>query len=54
MSALGDEIEIATEMCSSNVGETVQCCEEFLNLAKLVMEDEGLNHPSTADKTLVL
>ena len=52
--ALSDEIEIATEMCSTNDDETVQCCEEFLDLAELIMEDEGLNHPSTADEALVL
>ena len=52
--APSDEIEIATEMCSTNGDETVQCCEEFLDLAELIMEDEGLNHPSTADEALVL
>ena len=52
--ASSDEIEIATEMCSTNGDETVQCCEEFLDLAELIMEDEGLNHPSTSDEALVL
>ena len=52
--APSDEIEIATEMCSTNGDETVQGCEEFLNLAELIMDDEGLNHPSTADEALVL
>ena len=52
--APSDEIEIATEMCSTNGDETVQCCEEFLDLAELIIEDEGLNHPSTADEALVL
>ena len=54
MPAPSDEIEIATEMCSNNGDETVQYCDEFLDLAKLIMEDEGLNHPSTADEALVL
>ena len=51
--APSDEIEIATEMCCTNVGETV-CCDVFMDLAKLIMEDEGLNHPSTTDEALVL
>ena len=51
--APSDEVEIAANMCCTNVGES-GCCKEFMDLAKLIMEDEGFNHPSTTDEALIL
>ena len=48
-----DEIEIAKEMCSTAVSET-GCCEEFIELANLIMEEQGLHHPSTTDEALII
>ena len=48
-----DEVQLVEEMCCSQTAET-GCCEEFCDLAKLVMEDEGLQYPFTAEKALFL
>ena len=48
-----DEIQLVEEMCSSQTTET-GCCEEFYELAKLVMEDEGLEYPFTVEEALFL
>lgn len=45
MPAPCDEIEIATEVCSTNGDETVQCCEEFLDLAILIYGGRGTEAP---------
>ena len=42
-----DEVQLLEEMCCGQTAET-GCCEEFCDLAKLVMEDEGLQYPFTA------
>ena len=48
-----DEVQLVEEMCCSQTTET-GCCEEFCELAKLVMEDEGLEYPFTTEEALFL
>ena len=48
-----DEEKLVEEMCSSQTTET-GCSEEFCELAKLVMEDEGLEYPFTAEEAAYL
>ena len=48
-----DEVQLVEERCCSQTAEA-GCCEEFCELAKLVMEDEGLQYPFTAEKALFL
>ena len=47
-----EDFEIAEEMCCSTHSET--SFQEFEELAELLMEDERLRYPSTADEALVV
>ena len=48
-----DELSIAEEICCDYVPET-GCSAEFEELANLIMEDEGLQFPTTPDEGLIL
>ena len=48
-----DELELAEERCCKQTSQT-GCCEEFVQLAGIIMEEKGLELPRTAEEAATL